>query len=412
MSTTTYVNNKTQTQAKLHNFLFEPNIYIAALITLKGDLTAEDIAAAVKKAYTQNETTMSKVILENGKAYFQTLSETGCKVSIDTRDWREIMHQSEKDTFRINEGELIRTYIIPREDAFLLFVMAHHIVGDGTSLVLFTEDILNDLAGKEVAYRPLNDKGVINVPRTTKFPIKSLIGLKLLNQKWKKTGKVFTWEDYFHIHEAFWKNRQSDIRIKEIEENELRRIKSECKELGITVNSYVFNMLLRERPESKTISFPFSTRGTNRALSNQVMTIKIPYKYNNALSFEENAKNVHKAIYEHLENDEKKFHIAIASGLLDPILMDGALMHTYTGYENEAAEQIAHIWGYIGDEKSDLGVTNIKNVDIETDYTTFAVKDFAFIAAGMSSTKDVVSVSTLKNRMTLCDCNITNMVRS
>ena len=115
MSTTTNVNNKTQSQAKLHNFLFEPNIYIASLVTLKGDLAADDIVAAVKKAYTQNETTMSKIILENGKAYFQALSETGCKVSIDSRDWHEIMHQCEKDTFRINEGELIRTYVIPQE---------------------------------------------------------------------------------------------------------------------------------------------------------------------------------------------------------------------------------------------------------------------------------------------------------
>ena len=38
--------NKTQSQAKLHNFLFEPNICIAALATLKGDLTAEKMSQA------------------------------------------------------------------------------------------------------------------------------------------------------------------------------------------------------------------------------------------------------------------------------------------------------------------------------------------------------------------------------
>ena len=408
MSTTTNVNNKTQSQAKLHNFLFEPNIYIASLVTLKGDLAADDIVAAVKKAYTQNETTMSKIILEEGEAYYQTLSETGCKVSIDSRDWREIMHQSEKDTFRISEGELIRTYVIPRENEFLLFIMVHHIAGDGTALVLFTEDILNNLAGKEVEYRPLNDEGILNVPKRTRFPFKSIIGLKALNKRWKKTGKVFTWDDYFHIHEEFWKNRQSDIQIKVIEKDELNRIKAECKEMGITVNSYVFTMLLSEQPESETISFPFSMRGTNRSLSNQIMTIKFPYKYDDAKSFVDNAQNVHKVIYEHLEDDARKFNIAIASAILDPILMDGALMHTYTGYENETAGQIAHIWGYIGEQKSDLGVTNIKNIDIETDYEAFAVKDFSFIAAGMSSTKNVVSVSTLNDRMTLCYCNIKN----
>lgn len=399
-------NNKTQNQPKMHNFLFEPNIYPAIIVTLKGDLTAKNIEAAVKKAYTQNETTMSKVILENGEAYFQVLSETGCKVMIDSRDWREIMHQSEKDTFKINEGELIRSYIIPQDNEFLLFVMAHHIVGDGNALVLFVKDIISNLAGKKVEYRQLDDEGILNIPKKTKFPLKSIIGLKLLNLQWKKTGKIFTWEDYFYIHEQFWKNRQSDIQIKVIEGNEFSRVKAECKEMGITVNSYIFTQLLREKPECEIISFPFSMRGTNRSISNQVMTIKFSYKYNDVLSFEENAKNVHKTITDHLGNEQKKFNIAIATGILDPLLMDGALMYTYAGYENEAAEKIAYIWGYVGDEKSDLGVTNIKKVDIETDYTTFSVKDFCFIAASMSSTKNVVSVSTLKDKMTLCYCSI------
>ncbi len=401
--------NTTQPQTMLHNFLFEPNIYISFIVTLKGDLSAEKIEAAVKKAYTQNETTMSRLVLEKGEAYFQTLSETGCKVMIDTRDWREIMHQSEKDTFKINEGEFIRSYIIHQENKFLLFVMAHHIVGDGNALVFFVEDVLNNLAGKKVEYRELlHNEDILNIPKKAKFPLMSGIGLKLLSQQWKKTGKTFTWEDYFYIHEQFWKNRQSDIQIKVIEKNELNRIKAECKEMGITVNSYIFAQLMREQPSGKTISFPFSMRGTNRSISNQITTIKFPHKYNEALSFEENAKNIHKAINDHLGKKEKKFHIALATNLVNPPLMDGALMHTYAGYENKAAEKIAHIWGYVGDDKSDLGVTNLKNLDIETDYTTFSVEDSCFIAAAMSSTKKVVSVSTLNDQMTLCYCNIIN----
>ncbi len=401
-------NNKTQQQVKIHSFLFEPNIYIAAIVTLKGDLAAEKIEDAVKKAYTQNETTMSKIILENGEAYFEPLSETGCKVFIDSRDWREIMHESEKDAFKINEGELIRSYIIPQGDEFLLFIMAHHIAADGSALVFLTEDILNNLAGKEVEYRALNDERTLSVSKKAKLPLKSSIGLKLLNLQWKKTGKIFTWDDYFHIHEQFWKNRQSDIQIQVIEKDELSHIKAECKEMGITVNSYIFAEHLQKQPESKLISFPYSMRETNRSISNQVSAIKFSHKYNESLSFEENAKNVHKAIYEHLESEQKKFFILLAATKLDPVLMDGALMNTYAGYENETAEKIASIWGFVGDEKSDLGVTNLGNLNIETNYPAFSVKDMCITAATMSSTKNVVCVSTLKDRMTLCYCNIIN----
>ena len=50
----------------------------------------QKIKNAVEKAYTQNETTMSKVVLDNGNAYFENMSETGCKVFVDQRNWQDI----------------------------------------------------------------------------------------------------------------------------------------------------------------------------------------------------------------------------------------------------------------------------------------------------------------------------------
>ena len=65
--------------------------------------------------------------------------------------------------------------------------------------------------------------------------------------------------------------------------------------MDITVNSYIFAQLMREQPTSKIIIFPFSTRESNRSINNQITTIKFHHKYDDALSFGENAKNVHKA---------------------------------------------------------------------------------------------------------------------
>ena len=99
----------------MHAFLFDPCVYMCTVISLKGELWEEEIEEAVKKAYTQNETTMSKVILKNGNAYYQNMPKTGCKVFRDLRPWQEIMQESELEPFKISEGELFRTYIIPEE---------------------------------------------------------------------------------------------------------------------------------------------------------------------------------------------------------------------------------------------------------------------------------------------------------
>lgn len=75
------------------------------------------------------------------------MPESGCKVFMDQRNWLDILNENEKNTFRINEGELVRTFISEEKDEIRVFIMAHHILGDGYSLVLLAQDILSNLAG-------------------------------------------------------------------------------------------------------------------------------------------------------------------------------------------------------------------------------------------------------------------------
>ncbi|MBR2046042.1 MAG: hypothetical protein IJ958_07900, partial [Agathobacter sp.] len=194
--------NLTQGQQLVHCFLLDPKVYISLVAKLKGNITIEEIMNAVTKAYTQNETTMSKIVFENGNVYFEKMAQTGCKVFVDSREWLDIMHENEKNAFRINEGELFRIFIIPNEEMqeYTLFMMAHHIIGDGKSLLLLLEDILANISGKEVEYRPLNNDGAQLPANGIKSAFIVRVVLKMLNRMWNKEGKVFNWEDYFYIH--------------------------------------------------------------------------------------------------------------------------------------------------------------------------------------------------------------------
>ena len=60
--------NKSQLQELLHYFLFDPNIYISVTMKIKKkcEVSIETIVKAVETAYTKNETTMSKLVLDNG----------------------------------------------------------------------------------------------------------------------------------------------------------------------------------------------------------------------------------------------------------------------------------------------------------------------------------------------------------
>lgn len=400
--------NKSQAQQLLHYFLFDPNIYVSVVMTLKkkSNISTNEVKLAIEKAYTQNETTISKVVLDNGEAYFENMSETGCKVYVDNRNWIDILNENEKKTFKINEGELIRSFITDGDDEISIFIMAHHIVGDGSSLVIFAQDILSNLAGEEVEYKALNNEGIEPIPSKIKYPFKKKFGIKLLNGQWKKTGKVFDWADYYNIHEQFWKNRQTFIETTTIEEEELLKIKDECKKLGITMNSYIVAKQLEKAPENRIIGIPASYRGSNKSLCNIVAAMKINYTYNTDISFEENAKEIHKIIKDSLEDPSKKYFVVKSFELFDYNLVDGALMARYAGYNNDMAKKMVDVIGMDGENKTQLGVTNLAKINLKSEYDTFKVQDFEVHAASMSTTKDVVSVCTLDNRMKLCSVKV------
>ena len=396
--------NKSQLQELLHYFLFDPNIYISAVMTLKrkSELSIQKIKEAVEQAYTKHETTMSKLVLDHGEIYFEHMSETGCKVFIDNRNWIDILHENEKKTFRINEGEFVRTFIIDEKEEVRVFIMAHHILGDGQSLVFLAQDMLKCLAGEAVEYKSLNNEDEEPIPLDVKYPFLKKLGIKLLNRQWNKTGKLFDWDDYFNIHNAFWKNRQTYVEKTTIEEEELLRIKEHSKEIGVTVNSYIIAKQMEKSPEYEFIGIPISYRAKNRSLANKVTIIRIRYAYNTEISFEENAKKIHKIIKNTIDDPSKKFFIAKSLGLFGYGLLDGALMAKYTDYKNEIAEKVVYIIGMSGENKTQLGVTNLGNIGIKTDYDAFQLQEFEALAASMSTTRQVLCVCTLENKMNLC----------
>lgn len=400
--------NKNQTQGAMHCFLFDPSVYISMLASIEGNVTAQEIKTAVQQAYTKNETTMSKVILEGENAYFQNLSKTGCKVFIDSRNWQEIMHESEQETFRIDEGELVRSYIIPEKDGCSVFVMAHHIMGDGKALIMLLEDILCHMEGKEVQFRPLNKDGVEKLPPGAALKPGTERGIGALNAMWEKNAKIFTWDDYYMVHEKFWSAKQSQLRVETIEKEELDAIKAACKESDITVNSYIVTKMLREHPEFDNFCCPVSIRGENRSIANCVTLVRMAYKYNPRKSFEKNAKKVHKRIRRYLENNQKKYFIGLSLCSIAPSLLDSALMYTHGGYQNRLSEKVAKLFGYAGDNKTHLSVTNLQNLDFEASGERFAVRNVVITAACMSATERVACVSTFRDTMTISYCNITN----
>ena len=247
--------------------LFEPNVYITVCAEIAGKVCPYKLSAAMKQAFEANEATMSKIVLENGLAYYEKMSVSNCKIEIknENKNWIELVNQNEKIPFAIDKGELIRAFIIPSEDKTQIVIMAHHLVGDGKSIIYFIKDIMNALSGIPLIYKPLTllERGL---PQKG-LPVIAKLYAHYCNHKWD--NRFWGWQDYYDMHNKYWGTVSSDIQYKTLSAEETQKIIESAKQIGCSVNSYIVTMFLQKYPKLCKVGIPVSIRqGKNEAMSN------------------------------------------------------------------------------------------------------------------------------------------------
>lgn len=267
--------------------LYEPNVYIQFYVQIMGDFSVKDMEEAVKKAYAANETTMCKIVLEkSGAVYYEKMKGSECRVQTATEEFREIIREEEKKPFEIEHGEFMRVFIIPSEKDMGVLIMAHHLVGDGKSIIYFIEDVMSALEGESLDEKPMKLITRESFPEKSELPLGIKLFVRGFNKKWKKKGCTFTWKDYYAVHEAYWKKHDSQVLCRTFCKEELESIKQNAKKAGVSVNS-----LIRQKD--------------NCSMSNQVTGISVEHRYTDKNTFAENAGKVHKKIYKSLKKQIK-----------------------------------------------------------------------------------------------------------
>lgn len=378
--------------------LFEPNDYIQLLVQFKSPAVSSDagkLADAVKRAYMFNESTMSKIVLEeNGDAYYEKMEKSGCKVMIREENFEDIIRENEKIPFRLEDGELMRVFVILQGSKLSLLIMAHHLAGDGKSMVYFLEDVMRIFVGQKAEYKPMKTVTDDFFPAKTKLPAKVRLYVNGVNRKWKKKGQSFSWEDYYHVHKAYWETHSSCFEYKIISGEEFDRIKADAKRTGVSVNSYLVTTCLKERGKGRknVLGIPVDVRENDTSMSNQVSGISIKYKYLENKTIEENAVNVHNKIYKNLGNPRMKYFVLRFIAALEPSLIDSVLLCTHGCYQNPVSEKLAGVMGYMGDKTKDLGVTNLGKIGIPSVYGEYEIGRIMFFPPAVSYAKEIVGV--------------------
>ncbi len=383
--------------------LFEPNDYINFLVEIEGSPSADELMSAVKAAFAANEATMSKVVLESeGSAFYEKLSESGCKVSVSGGDWREIVRENEKVPFAIERGEMVRVFVIQNSEEISLLIMSHHLAGDGKSMVCFIEDIMRALSGEKLEYKPMNLVTRESMPKQSKLPFAVRVYANSFNKKWNRAPKYFTWDDYYNVHGKYWSEHDSQIICEYFSEDETAKIKTRAKSAGVSVNSFIASAFLKENRNKGSLGIPVSVRlDSDRSMSNQTSGISVKYTYSDKKSFDKNSRALHKIIQKKLRSPVMKYFVLQFMSVISQSLTDAVLLYAHGLYNTKLVAKFAGVMGYVGSSKREVGITNLTTIDIPTQYAEYSIKNITFVPPAVSYARNIIGVSTVNGKMTI-----------
>lgn len=376
--------------------LFEPNVYIVMCVEITGNICPHRLTAAIREAYGANEAAMSKIVLDHGSARYEKLPVSGCGITISAKPWTELVLENEKKPFALDQGELIRTFIIQNHTDTQMMIMAHHLAGDGKSVIYLIKDIMNAYAGVPLTLKPLNLLTEASFPAP--LPLSAKLYVRYCKRKWKNC--CFTWQDYYTLHHRYWENAYSDIELKTLSAAETAQIIEKSRQIGCSVNSYLVTEFLQKYREKCEVGIPVSIREHgDESMSNLTSGISIKYQYNVKKTFAENALQVHNKINKTLE-EKKLFVLQFLAGL-PMTLIDAVLLQTHGCFTSPLAEQTAEIMRYIGKNKRGLGITNLTKLEIPAVYGNCQIKNIIFVPPAVSYSRNVIGISTINGQMTI-----------
>lgn len=387
--------------------LFEPNIYINMLFEISGIPADAELKTAAEKALCANESTMSKIVIsENGRAYYMPLAQSGCSVVISGEDWKSIIQQQEKIPFAIDKGELMRIIIIHRSGKVQILLMAHHLVGDGKSLVYFMEDFMKALNGQKCPYKGLNLLTMNDIPVKNGILASSLnFYTSLLNNQWKKHEQVFLFADYYKLQKKYWSEQRSEILQAHFTAGEVEQLHTNAVKNGVTVTSQLaaaFAYAAVPQGRKCNVGVAVNVRNSNiHRMTNQVSGICVNLSCGKNFSAERTAKKFYTAMQKILKQPAKKYFVLSFMGSLSPSLVDSLLFYKNGLFSNSTTAKLANIAGYTSKKCRDLGITNLAKLDIPLHSGRYQIEDCIFVPPAVSYSKRVIGIVTLDTGMNI-----------
>ncbi|MHB8129651.1 MAG: condensation domain-containing protein [Mobilitalea sp.] len=387
---------------------YSPSINIVMVVTIGGKPSENELRSAIHKALEKHAMFNSKVYQdEKGDSFYSIIAKGINKIetrdSVGEEDWKQIIQEQERIAFDFINGELIRFFILRKNDSLQLIIVAHHLAGDALAITYLIRDIMTalDKPSRPFPKLPIELFYDEKMPKdVTMYPLLSL-WLKKSNRSWNKNKRVFQYEEYLSMFQALWRKRQTAVENSIISGADLKNLLEKCKENKVTINSAIVTAFLLAVKNEKEAGMAVSIRPDGyEGMGNFASGVSVKYKPNQKKTFWENASRVQAGIYKRLNNNRRKYFIIKFQNMIEPTLIDAAFFSAVTDFDNKVAAKFATVLGLNGNTRG-IGVTNLARVGIPSVYGKYSIQRIVFVAPIVLYSKRIIGVVTLADEMSI-----------
>ncbi len=304
------LNQRERTHSKV------PNSNISMIATILGNVSIDELKKVIKKVQQRHPILNAHLQPQGKELYFLVDGnlEIPLKVIKRTFDdqWRDEIIKQHKIPFDMEHGPLIRFILLHSAEISDLIIFCQHTICDGMSLAYLARDIITYLGDpiKEVELltpAPLVNED--NIPSDIKPSLVMRILGKTINKKWEKSEVLINYDDFYALHEVYWKNYTYKAHLYELSKEDTQALIMACRKNAVTVNTALIiafamaqNQLNPESPKYlQNFAFAVNIRDLlKKPISEQFGLfaggMQLKFKYSDKDTFWGAAKKIHNKV--------------------------------------------------------------------------------------------------------------------
>jgi NRPS condensation-like uncharacterized protein len=326
-----------------------------------------------------------------------------CHDNVSNIDSPEIIAEFERITsrdFDLTKEGMLKISAWPSGAKTIVLMVLHHLLADGRGALELSKEFADYyVLGKQPAYA--EEKLISSVsefPKNSRLPFISRFLVNRANKQWKKENKRLSYEEYHNFADDFLKTDKVKHNLSVLQISETNIIAEKCKAEEVTVNDYLLTKLFTE-DNIKRIVIAKDIRKSLKCYNPGALG-----NYSTAFSVELGsfaddifavAKQVHEKVRRITDKPSSLFLVLQCYAVLEPGLLDAAMMASRGRFESKAAEFIGKNFFHM-DKALGYSITNLGKTESET------IEDAYFIPPASPAIKKTLGVLTLNGKMRIC----------